>query len=131
MNEFDFADRSIEIAREIRKMAIDKDVGNRIIVSRLYYAAHHAARYLLKLRGHAPDSWIIGVHRRVIAEIDSEFVTTGLMTRRMLSHLTIMKYKRIKADYNLAIRLQEQEVDKVFQLCDQFIQECKRLEGVI
>ena len=25
MNEFDFADRSIEIAREIRKMAIDKD----------------------------------------------------------------------------------------------------------
>ena len=33
MNEFDFADRSIEIAREIRKMAIDKDVGNRIIVS--------------------------------------------------------------------------------------------------
>jgi len=131
MNELDFAEKTIEIAREIRKISLDKDVINRAIVSRLYYAAHHAAKLLLKLRGYDPDSWIIETHQKVINEIEKEFVNSGMMMHKTLSYLSVMKSKRAKADYNLRIRLQEQEVDRVFRLCEHFIRECKQLQGVI
>ncbi len=44
MDAIDFAEKTIAIIEKIRKLDEDKDVLNRIIVSRLYYAAHHAAR---------------------------------------------------------------------------------------
>ncbi|MBM3236190.1 hypothetical protein FJZ31_07805 [Candidatus Poribacteria bacterium] len=110
---------------------MDKDVVNRTIVSRLYYAAHHSAKFLLKLRGYDTDSWRIDVHQRVITEIENEFVNTGLMSWTTLTWLTTLKVKRQKADYALGIMFHEPEVDKVFRLCAQFIAECKRIQGVV
>lgn len=129
--EFDFAEKTIELCKEIRKIAIDKDVVNRTIVSRLYYAAHHSARFLLKLRGYDTDSWRIGVHQRALKAFESNFVSIGLMSKKTISMLATMKQKRQKADYNLGIALQESEVDKMFRLCSQFLAECDRLKGVI
>jgi uncharacterized protein (UPF0332 family) len=129
--EFDFAENTIELCKELRKITIDKDVVNRTIVSRLYYAAHHSARFLLKLRGYDTDSWRINVHQGVINEVESEFVNTGLMSWKTLTWLTTLKIKRQKADYALGMILQESEVDKVFRLCTRFITECKRIQGVI
>ncbi len=127
MDELQFAEETLIIAEQMDKLSGNREVINRFIASRLYYAAHHLGRAMLKKFGEDPDSWAGAIHRRVIDELEVCLVNTGRLSRRGLQHLKTLRTKRVKADYLLNLQFQSQEKDKIFRVFREFLNEAQTL----
>ena len=102
----------------------------RIILSRLYYAAHHVGRALLKNVGIAPEQWRGNVHSRVINELERRFVDTGNMNPNALEALELLRRLRVRADYILNIRIRERNINHALNLFETYFNECCTILGV-
>ena len=127
MDELQFAEGVLSVAEKMNASTEHKEIINRFIVSKLYYGAHHLGRLLLKKRGETPDTWIGEVHLRVIKELRSKYVDTGLLSGASLSYLRELRLKRTKSDYFLNRGFQQEEMDKIFHIYRAFLDEVKVL----
>lgn len=102
----------------------------RIILSRLYYAAHHVGRALLKNVGLAPEQWRVNVHRRVLDELEGRFVNTDVMSRNAWVDLRILRRLHSQADYELATPIRNEDITQAMNLFETYLDECCRILGV-
>ncbi|MBM3236913.1 hypothetical protein FJZ31_11535 [Candidatus Poribacteria bacterium] len=68
MIEIDFAGEILNIVRAFLLLGMRTQPIYRIILSRLYYAAHHVGRLMLRNVGLAPEQWRANVHQQVLDE---------------------------------------------------------------
>ena len=101
MIEINFAREILAIARAFLLLGMRTQTIYRIILSRLYYAAHHVGRLMLRNVGLTPEQWRMDVHRRVLEELEEHFVNTGAMNRNALRVLRRLRRLRTVADYEL------------------------------
>ena len=127
MDELEFAEGVLATAEEIRKLPLNQEIVSRFIVSKLYYGAHHLGRLLLKKQGEYPDLWLSNVHIRTLRDLKAKFVDTGLLSLRAHTALRTLRFKRIKADYFLTKPFQMEEIDKVFRIYREFLNEVRLL----
>ena len=80
MQEVEFARETLTFTQMFLHMGVTNRWLYRILVGRLYYAAHHLARRMLIELGLQPEQWRANVHQRVLQEVHQHYVTTGLMT---------------------------------------------------
>ena len=102
----------------------------RIILSRLYYAAHHVGRLLLRNAGLTPEQWRVNVHRRVLDELEHRFVNTGAMRRNVLEALERLQRLRSQADYELTTTIRNRDITQAMNLFETYLDECCRILGV-
>jgi uncharacterized protein (UPF0332 family) len=102
----------------------------RMMLSRLYYAAHHLGRRLLRNVGLHPQRWRQNVHVRVIQEVQRHFVTPGTMSAASLHTLWRLRRLRVRADYQLAVAITDQEMNEAVALFRTYLHDCARLLGV-
>jgi len=102
----------------------------RIILSRLYYAAHHVGRALLRNVGLTPEQWRDNVHNHVIDELERRFVDTGNMNPNALEALVLLRRLRVRADYILSIRIRERNINRALNLFEIYFNECCSILGV-
>jgi len=113
-------------------LAGDHEEIRRAVVSRLYYAAHHLSRLLLRKSGLRTEAWRRDIHRRVIHEIDAQFVKTGQMDSEVLSLLKAMRRLRVRADYQLRSSIHKGDTEEMFSLFRTYLDACKNLlEGIL
>lgn len=91
MIEINFAREILAIAQAFLLLGMRTQPIYRIILSRLYYAAHHVGRALLRNVGLTPEEWRVNVHRRVLDELEHRFVNTGTISRNALEALEICR----------------------------------------
>ena len=89
MIEIDFAREILAMVRAFLLFGMRIQPIYRIILSRLYYAAHHVGRLMLRNVGLAPEQWRGDVHRRVINELERCFVDVGNMNPNALQRKII------------------------------------------
>jgi uncharacterized protein (UPF0332 family) len=97
--EIDFAREILAMVRAFLLLGMRTQPMYRIILSRLYYAAHHVGRLMLRNVGLMPDQWRGDVHRRVLSELRNRYVNTGVMNRDAWVALWNLRQLRIRADY--------------------------------
>ena len=100
MVEINFAREILAMAQAFILLGIRIQPIYRVILSRLYYAAHHIGRALLRNAGLAPEHWRVDVQRRVLNELEHRFVNTGTMSRNALEALENLQRMRVRADLN-------------------------------
>ena len=112
-----------------------------LILSRLYYAAHHLGRLLLRNAGLTPEQWRGDVHRRVLRELEQHYIMPGILSANALDALDRLRRYRIRADYELAFRIRFRVLTEALNLftmfaslTDDFVlryfDECCRILGV-
>ena len=131
MDELSFAEETIGRMKDLYGLAGNHEVIRRTIISRIYYSAHHLSRYLLRRVGLRPETWRRNVHQRVIYEIQRRFVATNMMNAQMIPLLRDMRRNRVNADYQLRTTISEGDVEYMFDMFDVYLNECRRLLGVI
>lgn len=131
MPELAFAQEALNAARAFLQLDLRTQWSYRTTLSRLYYAAHHLGRLLLRNVGLTPHSWRRDVHDRVINELQHHYVLTGMMSERTLHALRRLRRYRIKADYNLALAIQPTQITAAINLFMRYSNECYRILGVI
>ena len=131
MDELSFAEETIGRMKDLYGLAGNHEVIRRTIISRIYYSAHHLSRYLLRRVGLRPETWRRNVHQRVIDEIQRRFVATNMMNAQMIPLLRDMRRNRVNADYQLRTTISEGDVEYMFDMFDVYLNECRRLLGVI
>ena len=102
----------------------------RMILSRLYYAAHHLGRLLLSNVGLNPEQWRGDVHRRVLRELEGRYAIAGIMNANTLDALDRLRRYRIRADYELAFRIRFRALTDALNLFTIYFNECCRILGV-
>ena len=131
MNEFNFAEESLIRMKALYDLAGDHEGIRRTVVSRLYYAAHHLGRLLLRKKGLRPETWRKNVHHRVIGELKRRFSAAGRMDLEIFASLDTMRRLRVRADYQLYRVITESNVESMFELFDVYFRECKQLLEVM
>jgi uncharacterized protein (UPF0332 family) len=126
--EINFARDILAIVQAFLLLGMRTQPIYRIIFSRLYYAAHHVGRALLRYAGLAPEQWRVDVHRRVLDELERRFVNTGIMRRNALENLERLRRRRVRADYNLNVQIID--VTKAISLFTTYFDECCLILGV-
>jgi uncharacterized protein (UPF0332 family) len=128
----------LELARQTLlfvQALLDMEVGHpwfyRMMVGRLYYAAHHLGRLLLQREGLQLNQWRVNVHRRVIEELQQRFVASGRMSGETFRALVELRRLRRIADYDLSIRIRRRTVTHALELYNTFLLECQQILGVI
>ncbi len=106
MPEVNLARETLDAAQAFGQLRLRTQWSYRTTLSRLYYAAHHLGRALLRNVGLTPQQWRRNVHERVIDELRNHFVLNARMTVRALHALLRLRRYRIQADYNLTIAIQ-------------------------
>jgi len=101
-----------------------------MMLSRLYYAAHHLGRLLLRNVGIDANQWRGEVHRRVINELGQHYVASGTMNNNALDALEQLRRYRVRADYNMATRIRERHVRSALNFFTAYLDECGRILGV-
>ena len=129
MNELNFAEETLTRMKALYDLAGDHEGIRRTVVSRLYYAAHHLSRLLLRKSGLRTETWRKNVHQRVIGELGRRFAATGRMDSEVFAFLDTMRRLRVQADYELRQVIPESDVENMFELFDAYFGECKRLLG--
>lgn len=127
MIEINFAREILAIARAFLLLGMRTQAIYRIILSRLYYAAHHVGRALLRSVGIAPEQWRVNVHRRVLDELERRFVNTGITGRNALENLERLRRRRVRADYNLDVQIRDIDVTEAINLFTTYFDECCRI----
>jgi len=101
-----------------------------MMLPRLYYAAHHLGRLLLRNIGIDAQQWRGEVHNRVIRELRQHYVATGAMNVSALDALERLRRYRVRADYKMASRIRERHVTEALNLFTVHLDECSRILGV-
>jgi len=91
MPELAYAEETLTVVQSTLGIGLRTRWIYRTIISRLYYAAHHLGRLLLRNAGLAPHRWRGNVHNRVINELDARYVSIGIMSRRALNALNQLR----------------------------------------
>jgi len=128
--EINFAREMLATVRAFLLLGMRTQPIYRIILSRLYYAAHHVGKALLKSVGLTPEQWRGNVHGRVINELECRFVDTGDMNPNALEALELLRRLRVRADYILNIRIRERNINQALNLFETYFNECCTILGV-
>jgi len=129
--EIDFAREILAMVRAFLLLGMRTQPMYRIILSRLYYAAHHVGRLMLRNVGLTPEQWYADVHRRVLDELERHFVSTGTMSRNAWRSLWQLRQLRTLADYTLSTPIRLRNINQGMTLFTTYFDECRRILGVI
>jgi uncharacterized protein (UPF0332 family) len=129
--EIDFAREILTTARAFLMLEMRTQTIYRIILSRLYYAAHHVGRLMLRNVGLAPEQWRANVHQRVLDELESQYVHAGTMNPNALRALRRLRIYRLRADYELTAVIHDDDISKALRFFISYFNECRRILGVI
>jgi uncharacterized protein (UPF0332 family) len=95
--------------------------------NRSYYAVLGAARALLALRGHDPES-----HEGVKVLISRDFIKPGLLPHESGEILRVLQARRMDADYGDYIEIGETEAKDALEKAQAFVRAAKALlEGTL
>ena len=130
MQEVDFARETLRFAQMFLHMGVTNTWLYRMLLGRLYYAAHHLGRRLLIEIGLQPEQWRANVHQRVLNELDQHYLATGRMTLEAWVALDKLRGLRQKADYELATPVRLRHLNQAILLFTQFAEECYQILGV-
>ncbi|MBM3239746.1 hypothetical protein FJZ31_25970 [Candidatus Poribacteria bacterium] len=130
MIEINFAREILAIVRAFLLLGMRTQPIYRIILSRLYYAAHHVGRSMLRNVGLTPEQWRGDIHRRIIDELESRYVHAGTMTPNALRALRRLRIYRLRADYELTAVIQDDDISKALRFFTSYFNECRRILGV-
>jgi len=130
MQEVEFAREALRFAQMFLHMGVTNNWLYRMLVGRLYYAAHHLGRRLLIEIGLQPEQWRANVHRRVLDELNQRYVSTGQMTLEAWKALNRLLDLRRTADYELAKSIRLKHVNRATALFVHFTDECYQILGV-
>ncbi|MDG6218551.1 MAG: HEPN domain-containing protein [Candidatus Thermoplasmatota archaeon] len=89
-------------------------------VSRAYYSMFHATQALLILKEIYPKS-----HKGVIQKFGEEFVKPGILEKKMGYILAQAESMRLKADYDVGIKITKEECEEILENCEFFINNIK------
>jgi len=89
-------------------------------ISRAYYSMFHAAQALLVIKKVYPKS-----HKGVIQKFGEEFVKPGLLEKRMGHILSQSESMRLKADYDVGVKITKDECKEILENCELFISQIK------
>ena len=128
--ELDYARETLAVVQALMKLGWHMQWLYRMILSRLYYAAHHLGRLLLRNVGQHPEQWRGDVHRRVLRELEGCYVMTGIMSADALDALDRLRRYRIRADYELAFRIRFRALTEALNLFTMYFNDCWHILGV-
>lgn len=131
MIELQFAEEALEVVQAFLQLGMRTQFIQRTSLSRIYYAAHHLGRLLLTTVGLTPGQWRRDVHRRVLDELERHFVIPRRMSPRILRILNLLRAYRVRADYELDVQISESDVHDAVNHLETYIDECRRILGVI
>jgi uncharacterized protein (UPF0332 family) len=131
MQEVEFAREALTFAQMFLHMGVTNAWLYRMLLGRLYYAAHHLGRRLLIEIGLQPELWRANVHQRVLNELRRQYVTTGRMTLEAWRALEELRDLRRTADYELATPARLRHVNRGLSLFTRFAEECYQILRVI
>lgn len=89
-------------------------------ISRAYYSMFHATQALLILKEIYPKS-----HKGVIQKFGEEFVKSGLLEKKMGYILSQAETMRLKADYDVGVKITKEECEEILDNCEFFIKKIK------
>ena len=89
-------------------------------ISRAYYSMFHATQALLFLRKVFPKS-----HKGVIQKFGEEFIKPGLLEKKMGQLLAQAESMRLKADYDVGVKITKSECEEILDNCEFFIVKIK------
>jgi uncharacterized protein (UPF0332 family) len=130
MQEVEFAGETLRFAQMFLHMGVTNIWLYRMLLGRLYYAAHHLGRRLLIEVGLQPEQWRANVHQRVLNELNQHYVATGRMTLDAWTALDGLRDLRLRADYELARPIRLRDVNHAMALFTRFVDECYQFLGV-
>ncbi|MFQ6041105.1 MAG: hypothetical protein ACE5PV_09635 [Candidatus Poribacteria bacterium] len=130
MQEVEFARETLTFAQMFLHMGVTNTWLYRMLVGRLYYAAHHLGRRLLIEIDMQPEQWRANVHQRVLNELRQQYVATGQMTLEAWKALNKLRNLRREADYELASTVRLRHLNRAVALFTRFADECHRILGV-
>jgi len=130
MQEVEFARETLRFAQMFLHMGVTNTWLHRMLVGKLYYAAHHLGRRLLIEIGMQPEQWRVNVHQRVLDELNQQYVSTRQMTLDAWRALDRLRGLRRTADYELARTMRLRHVNRAIALFARFADECYRILGV-
>ena len=91
-------------------------------VSRAYYSMFHASQALLVIKEVYPKS-----HKGVIQKFGEEFVKKGLLEKKMGYILAQAETMRLKADYDIGVKITKEECEEILDNCEYFISNVKEI----
>ena len=91
-------------------------------VSRAYYSMFHASQALLFIKKVYPKS-----HKGVIQKFGEEFVKSGLLEKKMGYILAQAETMRLKADYDVGLKITKEECEEILDNCEYFISKVKEM----
>ncbi len=127
MPEIGFAQDTLEYVKLFMRMGVTDSWLYRMLIGRMYYAAHHLGRRLLMEAGLQPDEWRGNVHQRVREELRVHYVVTQQMTPEALEALNRLLHFRRRADYELGEPVRLRDVNHAAALMDTFVVQCYRI----
>jgi len=130
MQEVEFAREALVFAKIFLHMGVTNTWLYRMLLGRLYYAAHHLGRRLLIEIGLQPEEWRANVHQRILNELRQQYVTTGRMALEAWTALDKLRNLRQTADYELATPVRLKHVNRAISLFTRFAEECYQILGV-
>ncbi len=130
MQEVEFARETLRFAQMFTHMGVTNTWLYRMLLGRLYYAAHHLGRRLLIEIGLQPEQWRANVHQRVLSELHQQYVATGRITLADWTALDQLRSLRRIADYELATPVRLRDVNRAVSLFTKFTEECFQILGV-
>ena len=131
MPELEFAQQTLLFVQALLNMEVGHPWFYRMMVGRLYYAAHHLGRLLLLREGLQPNQWRMNVHQRVIEELQQRFFAPGRMSDEAFRALVELRRLRRIADYDLSMRIRRRMVTRALELYNIFLLECQQILGVV
>jgi len=90
-------------------------------ISRAYYSMFHATQALLFLKEIFPKS-----HKGVIQKFGEEFVKSGVLETKMGHLLSQAESMRLKADYDVGVKITKDECEEILDNCEFFITKIKQ-----
>lgn len=130
MPEIELARETTTFAEAFVHMGVTNPWFYRMLIGRLYYAAHHLGQRLLVEAGLQPEQWRANVHQRVIRELDQHYVRPGRMAPDDLRSLARLRDRRVIADYDLSRRLRLHDVNHALADSTSFAEASYRMLGV-
>jgi uncharacterized protein (UPF0332 family) len=91
-------------------------------VSRAYYSMFHATQALLFIKKIYPKS-----HKGVIQKFGEEFVKSGALEKKMGYILAQAETMRLKADYDVGVKITKDECGEILDNCEFFILKVKEM----
>ena len=116
----DYLDQAVE-EYEAANLLFEKEY-YREAVSRAYYCMFHASQALLIIKDVYPKS-----HKGVIQKFGEEFIKPGLMEKKMGHILAQAETMRLKADYDVGVKISKEECEEILDNCEFFISQVKEM----